>query len=1369
MPDIEDDLNDDEDDKMIRNDLRKNIMNNTMNMMMSDMNLKDNNKDDSRCTRPPLIASNIFNLEVKERHVIKKLNDNKMKDHNNSYECEYYLDNGATISATGDLSDMDEITNKRTVHVTGCLGSVTTTVTGIGKVFGELIVYLPELKYKLVSFSQLRKMYRIDYHYHIDVFSIRSIAEGEDLFCFFEPIGGLYSTNRIFFDQYHDYNKMIRLYDKLRFDNINTMCEGISDEIYMNKHRTGFESDREYIRQFIINREGEINDNNRSELTKKIRAIQTIRNLHLGLAHPGEPSMRRMIEFINDEVEIGENSNPKRQSENMQFRISEEDLNLYFEVFHVCVGCVQSKETKDENPWRSNVEATKVGDLVHIDWVFYTVRGKKFCYMITIDEVSKYAKVMFSKKKNAKSFQICLKSLHSLYHQSGHKLKGLASDRDPSFKEKFVPEEEIYITQSNTGGHESTAEASVKQIQIMVLSLMSDLGYEAPDFLYKYAVLWACNAHNMKIGLDQKSPFERFHGRKYNINFLTLRFGDIILSRKSGLLDKLEAKADFGIIVELDLNSVDVFKFFSLSSKTFSYRSKFSEVLDKRGCYNDLESLTMTEDKDSRKSKIAKIFADEDVQNIDEEIVNGDEDTVITPDKHPDTYDGSEEIDEHLIETLIYSYYKPFVDEKGKVVRGVKWYHVKWLGYILIDNEYDLNENIIKNLFTKYELKAVPSKEIYMKSKIDKELVNSVMNSDEIKLDIKLLLLKESIMSDEEDVLMITNHKEVWGMINNTDMKRNDIISEEENEMNVFYDHNINFESMSYNQCVKSNGLKVTEKAEEEELRSLLSFKTWVAVRYKNLTEKQRRAIIPSFMFFKNKYGKDGKLLKVKARCVGSGDYQDKLGMDPNLMNSSTVRTSSYFTLLGIGVAKKREITIADVKSAYLQADLPDELIIHMRLNKKMSEALIRIDNSYRDYLTEKGEIIVQLKKALYGLVQSAKLWYNELKNTLGAIGYAPLPSSIDPNIFVRHMPADEEHDEDWMSMIGVHVDDLGIISSNRETERLLDGLTKRYGEMAVQRLNDDNDVMWLGIKIKRVTSEGAIILSQKEYIEKLIVKFTELLGEKFMNSESTQPKSPAKEDLFEYDTSGKKEEPDLEFLSVIMSIAFLASRTRPDLLTAVAFLSSRTFYYDEQDKEKMKRLIKYMIATKDKVMRLSPKNIRIHVWTDASYGNHVPNRRGQTGIVMSLDYDEVTNNATGFIYANSTKQPLVAQSTAEAELMAQAEGLKYALWMTYLLNELGFHDVAPAIIYQDNQAAIQMGQQGHGKFKNTKHIEHKYFRIFECIEEGTVTLIYCKTENMLADIHTKATQGKTLKKLSNNILNAYSEMNDDDDVDDID
>jgi hypothetical protein len=80
---------------------------------------------------------------------------------------------------------------------------------------------------------------------------------------------------------------------------------------------------------------------------------------------------------------------------------------------------------------------------------------------------------------------------------------------------------------------------------------------------------------------------------------------------------------------------------------------------------------------------------------------------------------------------------------------------------------------------------------------------------------------------------------------------------------------------------------------------------------------------------------------------------------------------------------------------------------------------------------------IVRLDKALYGCVESAKLWYDELCSTLLDLGYAR--NAVDQSVFNKGVGMNQ-------CTACVHVGDLMITCCEDSTiEALLAGLTDKY------------------------------------------------------------------------------------------------------------------------------------------------------------------------------------------------------------------------------------------------------------------------------------------------------------------------------------
>jgi len=103
-----------------------------------------------------------------------------------------------------------------------------------------------------------------------------------------------------------------------------------------------------------------------------------------------------------------------------------------------------------------------------------------------------------------------------------------------------------------------------------------------------------------------------------------------------------------------------------------------------------------------------------------------------------------------------------------------------------------------------------------------------------------------------------------------------------------------------------------------------------------------------------------------------------------------------------------------------------------------------------------------------------------------------------------------------------------------------------------------------------------------------------------------------------------------------------------------------------------------------------------------------------------------------------SKKQRVVALSTCEAELYAEAAAIQEVLWLRGLMKELGLHTKTGSQVYGDNQSTIAVSHNGV-RSERTKHVDVKYHFITETVEQGSVQLKWVPTTQQQADIFTKA------------------------------
>ncbi|CAB4026703.1 Retrovirus-related Pol poly from transposon TNT 1-94, partial [Paramuricea clavata] len=110
----------------------------------------------------------------------------------------------------------------------------------------------------------------------------------------------------------------------------------------------------------------------------------------------------------------------------------------------------------------------------------------------------------------------------------------------------------------------------------------------------------------------------------------------------------------------------------------------------------------------------------------------------------------------------------------------------------------------------------------------------------------------------------------------------------------------------------------------------------------------------------------------------------------------------------------------------------------------------------------------------------------------------------------------------------------------------------------------------------------------------------------------------------------------------------------------------------------------------------------------------------------------------TRLVGAVKGKHPFQDQQQKHAEYIALSTACQEAVRLRRFLSDIGLKQDVPSTIFEDNQGAIELSK--NNKFHNrTKHIDVSFHFIREQVNRNIVCVKYCRTENMLADVMTKA------------------------------
>jgi hypothetical protein len=528
-------------------------------------------------------------------------------------------------------------------------------------------------------------------------------------------------------------------------------------------------------------------------------------------------------------------------------------------------------------------------------------------------------------------------------------------------------------------------------------------------------------------------------------------------------------------------------------------------------------------------------------------------------------------------------------------------------------------------------------------------------------------------------------------------------------------DYEVN--NISINQALKDSP-DLAYQAMKQELQQMIDKKVFHPIKHSPTKP------ITSKMFLKKKLDSNGNLVKWKARLVAGGHLQPH---DESVIRASpTVHHNSFMLTSLIAADPSRNVASVDVTGAYLLVDMTSD--VYMTLQRSLADIMISLDPTYSDFLQSNGSVIVKLDKALYGCVESARLWFNEVCSHLKSLQFSQ--SEVDSCVFYK---TEDGH----TTIVIVYVDDF-LISAKQvnHLNSLIDNLNSKF-----ESINATHGPVleYLGMNLD-FSIKNQVTIKMTDKIRTILDTY----------SIDNSVVSPATDQLFR-----TRELPLLSptlqesTRSTVAKLLYIATHVRPDILLPVNFLCSRSEKFDEDDHAKLIRILKYLQGTQDLGMTLKhePSNsVDIEVFADASFAVHPTDRKSHSGLCVKI--------GSSTVLCKSGKQSLVTTSSTEAELVACADAIPYVEGVRKLLLELNF-PVGSTVIHQDNLSTIKLINNKKPLSQKTLHIDNKYFFLREKNQLGAIKIVYTSTTKMLADLFTKPINGKQFIYLRDQILNS--------------
>ena len=481
------------------------------------------------------------------------------------------------------------------------------------------------------------------------------------------------------------------------------------------------------------------------------------------------------------------------------------------------------------------------------------------------------------------------------------------------------------------------------------------------------------------------------------------------------------------------------------------------------------------------------------------------------------------------------------------------------------------------------------------------------------------------------------------------------------------------------------------EAAWKSELDSLTRNKTWVVEEL----PPSRTAIGCRWLFRKKEDG------RFKARLVAKG-FSQKYGLEYEETFAPVAKFTTIRLLLALSCASNWEVQGMDVKTAFLNSEL--EEVVYMQIPEGVSVPTSKgTDHCHQP-------LACRLLKSIYGLKQSPRAWYGRIYSFFMCKGFAR--SESDHSLFINY-----EH----QVILLLYVDDIVLAAPTMDQ---IDWIRLQlYTEFDMTDLGELTT--FLGLEISRNREKRTLHLSQSRYIAKIL----DLHGMQNSNSAVT----PADVHIrLEKSSQGFEATPKdrQRYQSAVGSLMYTMLGTRPDIAYAVSKVSQYCSNPDTTHWTAVKRIFHYLAGTQNYGLGYGVHGQGIG-FTDADWGSG-EDRRSVGGFAFILGGAAVS--------WSSKKQGTVALSSTEAEYMALTQGVKESIWLQAILIDLGAirHAAEVQHISIDNQGALALAKnpQFHAR---TKHIDIQYHFVREHVQNRRITLTYCPTSDMTADVFTKA------------------------------
>ncbi|GKA29963.1 putative ribonuclease H-like domain-containing protein [Tanacetum coccineum] len=472
-------------------------------------------------------------------------------------------------------------------------------------------------------------------------------------------------------------------------------------------------------------------------------------------------------------------------------------------------------------------------------------------------------------------------------------------------------------------------------------------------------------------------------------------------------------------------------------------------------------------------------------------------------------------------------------------------------------------------------------------------------------------------------------------------------------------------------------------EAMQEELLQFKLQKVWILVDLPS----GKKAIGTKWVF-KNKRDERSIVVKNKARLVAQGFRQEE-GIDYDEVFAPVARIEAIRLFLAFASYMGFTVYQMDVKSAFLYDTIKEEVYVHQPLRF--------VDPAHLNK-------VYKVIKALYGLHQALRAWYETLSSFLMENGFRR--GTIDKTLFIKKKKSD-------IMLVQVYVDDI-IFGSTKKSmcTEFEDCMHKRFQMSSIGELT-----FFLGLQVKQ--QPDGIFISQDKYVADILKKFD------FCSIRTATTPIESNKPLVK-DEDGVDVDVHV-YRSMIGSLMYLTA-SRPDIMFAVCACARFQVTPKASHLNAVKRIFRYL-KHQPKLGLWYPRDspFELEAYSDSDYGGASLDRKSTTGGCQFLGRRLISWQCKKLVFMAN-----ISTEAAYVQLLLCGQ----VLWIQNQMMDYGFNFMNTKI-HIDNESTISVIKNpvAHSR---TKHIEIRFHFIRDCYEKRLIEVIKIHTDHNVADLLTK-------------------------------